>query len=383
MINSLRGLMFTLDATEKFKYEICQDSGFMRVVGICARSGIQEYLGYELGLSGSQANEIFNVFRPVDEVVASLSSYNGAVVTDNHPDEGIVSADSNHLSKGNTSEAYGYTKDGEYYVIAKITVTDSDLITKIQDGKRELSAGYTRDLVEESGEHNGTPYQFVQKNIKVNHVAIVEEGRCGTTCKLNLDTKGKTTMGIKIQIDGKSVTMDEAEVASYVNELKKEADEANEEVEELKKEVDEAGASVEELTKAIEAKTAELVALQEQLTGMVTVEEAEIMADESVEISEDAEELGVELKEKSNDAKRKEILGAISSSKLSFDGMDKNSLKMVYKISVDQAKEARRLQKDGYKGTTAKGANVPRTGNLSNDLNSIAAAARAERRGAK
>jgi hypothetical protein len=327
-------------------------------------------MGYELGQTGEDANKVFIVFRPVDEVVASLSTYNGAVVTDDHPDEGIVSSDTNHLSLGNTSDAYGFTKDREYYVVAKITVTDSALIEKIQEGKRELSAGYTRDLVEESGEHNGTAYQFVQRNIKVNHVAVVEAGRCGNTCKINLDTKGKE-MGIKIQLDGKSVTMDEAEVTSYISELKKQKDEAMERADEAKKEVDEIGANVEELTKVIEEKTLELVALQEQLAGMVTTEEAEEMAGESVEIAEDAEELGVELKEKSNDSKRKEILSAITAGKHSFDSIDKASLKMVYRISVDQAKVAKKLQKDGYKGTQASGGAIVKTGNYSADMNSI------------
>ena len=356
-------MKLSLDATQKFKYEICPDSGFMRAIGICARSGIQEYLGYELGLTGEQANQVFNVYRPKDEVVASLSSYNGAIVTDDHPNGGlVVTEDAKELTRGNTSDAYGFERDGIYYVVAKATITDSDLIKKIEDGKRELSAGYTRDLVEEIGEFNGTPYQFVQRNIKANHVAVVEEGRCGNTCKLNLDNKGKQMDGIKIQIDNKSVTMDADAVTAYINELRTQKDEAMAETEEVKKSTD---ATVEELQAMIASKMEELQKLQEQIAGMLTPEQAEEMAEESMEIEEDAKELGVELTEKSNDAKMKQVLGAISDGKHSMDSIAGDALKTVYRISVDTAKKAK--QANGYKGVEVDGKVIPKTGNFAND----------------
>lgn len=370
----------SLDATNKFKYEICPDSGFMRAIGICARSGIQEYLGYELGLTGEKANQVFNVYRPKDEVVASLSSYNGAIVTDEHPNGGlVVTEDAKELTKGNTSEAYGFERDEIYYVVAKTTITDPELIQKIEEGKRELSAGYTRDLVEESGEHNGTPYQFVQRNIKANHVAVVQEGRCGNACKINLDKKEVKMDGIKIQMDGKTVTMDTVEAIKYIGELKTQRDEAIAEVEKTKESMD---ATVEELQAAIEAKTAELEELKKQLEEMVTPEEAAEMAEESIEIDKDAKELGVEVTEKSNDAKMKQILGAISDKKHSVDSISGDALKTVYRISVDAAKKAKEAQANGYNGTQADGKVIPRTGDYTNDLNAIAKAAR-QNRGAK
>lgn len=363
----------SLDATQSFKYEICEDSGFMRAIGICARSGIQEYLGYELGLSGDQANEVFNVYRPKDEVVASLSSYNGAIVTDDHPFSGLVVTDeSRELTMGNTSQAYGFERDGIYYVIAKVTITDPDLIQKVKEGKRELSAGYSRDLVEESGEFNGTPYQFVQRNIKANHVAIVQEGRCGNACKINLDKKEVKMDGIKIQMDGKTVSMDAAEAVKYMGELKTQRDEAMAETEKVKTEMDMEVSEKE----ALVAQIAELTA---KLAKMITMEEAEGMAEESSEIEADAKELEIETKETSNDGKRREILGAISDGKHSMDSLTGDSLKAVYRISVDQAKKAKKLQADGYRGTETDGKVIPRTGDFSNDLNAVAKAAREKR----
>lgn len=376
-------MKLSLDATQRFKYEVCPDSGFLKAIGVCARSGIQEYFGYEIGLSGEDANKVFNVYRSEDEVVASLSSYNGAIVTDDHPDGLATVKDSKDLSKGNVSEAYGFTKDGLYYIVAKMTITDEGLIQKVLSGKKELSAGYTREIKQESGKFGDDSYEYIQTDIKTNHVAVVEEGRCGDTCKLNLDKKVVKMDGIKIQMDGKTVTMDTAEAVRYMGELKTQRDEAKAETEKVKEELDAVNGSTEELQAEMVSKIAELAELSEKIKSMISPEEAEDMAKESVEIEEDAKELGVELKEKSNDAKRKELLGAISNGKHSMDSLAGDSLKAVYSISVDNAKQAKKLQTDGYKGTSTKGATVPKTGNFANDLNSIAAAARAEKRGDK
>ena len=255
-----------------------------------------------------------------------------------------------------------------------------DTIQSVIDGKRELSGGYTRDLVKESGTYNGENYDYVQRNMKVNHVAIVDEGRCGNACKLNIDKKGVASM-VNIQIDGRSVSMDEKEVCKYVGELKssndtlaKELKVSNDMAEETKKELDSEMSNKEELVKKIAEMTA-------QLAEMMTMEEAEGMAEESGMITEDADALDIETKEKSNDGKMKEILGAISDNKHSFDSMDKETLKTVYRISVDQAIKAKKIQKAGYNGDSTK-QSFQSTGNYTNDLNTIAKNARKER-GAK
>lgn len=368
--------------TKAIKYTIDQDSGFLHATAICARNGVQEYMGSELGLSGEQANRVFQVFRPLDEVASSLSTYTNAIVTDDHPTDGLVTTEtSSELSKGSVSNAEIIEYDGISYISATITITNKELIYKVLSGeKRELSAGYTSDIVKESGEFDGVSYQYVQKDIKVNHVAVVTEGRCGNTCKLNLDNKGVIKM-VKIQIDGKAVSMDADEVAKYVTELETSLDEAIVEVKKAKKEVDEMTSSKEELSTAITAKEAELEELKKQLETMLTPEEAADMAEESMEIEEDAKSLDIETKEKSCDAKRREILAVVGKGKVNLDSLDKDALKAVYRISVDNAIEAKKAQKAGYMGTNSRGV-VVRTGNLSNDLNSIAKEAR-KNRGAK
>ena len=368
--------------TKAIKYTLDENSGFLHATAICARNGVQEYYGSEIGLSGEQANQVFQVFRPLDEVASSLSTYTNAIVTDDHPQDGLVTTEtSSELSKGSVSNAEITEYDGISYISATITITNQELIDKVLSGeKRELSAGYTREIVEEAGEFDGVQYQYIQKDIKVNHVAVVEEGRCGNTCKLNLDNKGVITM-VKIQIDGKAVSMDEDAIAKYVGDLQTSLDEANAETEKVKEEMDAEIASKEELLATITAKEAEIAEIKKQLEGMVTTEDAEAMAEESMEIEEDAKSLDIETKEKSCDAKRREILAVVSKGKVNLDSLDANGLKAVYRISVDAAIEAKEAQKAGYTGTDAKGKFI-RSGNLSNDLNAIAAEAR-KNKGAK
>ena len=71
-------------------------------------------------------------------------------------------------------------------------IHDADVLKR---GLRELSLGYDCDLEENPGTWNGMPYDCIQRNIRINHLAIVDEARAGHQTRLNLD--GKTRKGEK------------------------------------------------------------------------------------------------------------------------------------------------------------------------------------------
>ena len=56
-----------------------------------------------------------------------------------------------------------------------------------QHGFKELSLGYNLDLVEEPGTYNGEPYDAIQTNIVINHLALVASARAGEQARLNID----------------------------------------------------------------------------------------------------------------------------------------------------------------------------------------------------
>src|ERR1035438_7857499 len=69
--------------------------GFMVAPATLARTGVQRYLGRELGLTGADANEIIRLYRPPEEVFAAgaLDGMNNKPITHGHPPGNWVTAD--------------------------------------------------------------------------------------------------------------------------------------------------------------------------------------------------------------------------------------------------------------------------------------------------
>lgn len=159
--------------------------GYMAIHARAARTGVYQYLGREIDPEGKNftADQIVNVYRPPDEVFdkASLGSFIGKPITDDHPAEGVDASNWRDLARGTIM---GAAKDGEY-VGFDLAFLDADMITKIDDGKRELSNGYAARLdVEDGVAPDGTEYQAVQREIRGNHVAVVDAGRAGSSCRI-------------------------------------------------------------------------------------------------------------------------------------------------------------------------------------------------------
>jgi hypothetical protein len=155
------------------------DDGYLIDAPIVGRAGIQLYknpdgtIRRELRLP----EDIFNS--------DSLKSFAGKPITDGHPDAPVTAKNAKKLMAGvMRGEA---VQDGDN-LTAPIVIHDGELIDKImRGGKRELSLGYKVDLEESPGEWNGQKYDAIQRNIRVNHLAIVQRGRAGNA-RLNLDS---------------------------------------------------------------------------------------------------------------------------------------------------------------------------------------------------
>ncbi|MCM1059076.1 MAG: DUF2213 domain-containing protein [Eubacterium sp.] len=129
--------------------------------------------------------------RLPDEVFAeeSLKSYKGKPV--------IITHDAEYVTKDNVQgETIGAIMSDGYQdgsnVRAEIVIHDTDAMKK--SGLKELSLGYDLDLDETPGEWNGQHYDAIQRNIRINHLALVEEARAGDRARLNIDSRGKKTI---------------------------------------------------------------------------------------------------------------------------------------------------------------------------------------------
>ena len=142
---------------------------------IVTSTGIFEYKNRD----GSIRRELRlpeEVFDP-----ASLESYEGKPV--------IVTHEAGYVSKDNVEQEYigtvlskGY-RDGEH-VRAKIIIHNTG---SLDCGLRELSLGYKTETDETPGEWEGQPYDAIQRNIRINHLALVANARAGDSARLNLD----------------------------------------------------------------------------------------------------------------------------------------------------------------------------------------------------
>ena len=155
--------------------------------------------------------------RLPEEVFApeSLASYKGKPVILTH-EAGMIDSDNVQQEQIGTILSEGM-QDGDN-VRAQIIIHDA---RKLDYGLRELSLGYSLDLEETPGEWQGQPYDAIQRNIRVNHLALVEKARAGDSARLNIDgedtqaEKGGNTMSKRK--DG----LTPEEIAQLVEEYKK------------------------------------------------------------------------------------------------------------------------------------------------------------------
>jgi hypothetical protein len=158
-----------------------RDDGYLVADARIARTGIQNYLGWEVG-KPDMAQVRF--YRPGSEVFSedTLKSAAHRPVTNDHPDEQVTSKNWKEFAVGQTGDEVS----GEgIFIRVPLMVSDEKTILAIEGGKQELSAGYTCDLDWTAGTTpTGEAYDAIQKNIRLNHVAIVQQGRAGNEVRI-------------------------------------------------------------------------------------------------------------------------------------------------------------------------------------------------------
>jgi len=156
--------------------------GYLTTVARSVRTGVQLYTGSEVGRPDLAT---VNVYRPASEVHSkdSLQSFSHAPITNNHPSVAVTADNWKELAVGEVSTAAQV--DSEGWVSLPLVLKDSAAIAAVESGKRELSAGYTCELVWGDGvAPDGTAYQATQTNIRINHLAVVDAARAGHEARI-------------------------------------------------------------------------------------------------------------------------------------------------------------------------------------------------------
>ena len=152
-----------------------------------SKFGIQAYRASELGLKGVDANHVLFAFRPESEVFDpdSSRSFEFNPLANDHTKEDVGPKNWRQLvSAGRVvGEVRNVARDGDH-LGATIVVRDQKAINDIVGGKSQLSCGYDFDADFTPGEYQGRKYDFVQRRIRGNHVAIVDRARGGFGCRV-------------------------------------------------------------------------------------------------------------------------------------------------------------------------------------------------------
>lgn len=193
------------------------ENGFMTVDEspiLCA--GVLEYYGSELTDGGADEidgkkidpDKIYKVYIPEEEMRKGADSFKLLPIVNGHEWLGQDGKDAHDYQEGTTGEQVE-VRDGFMYVPLKFT--GDGIIDDLESGdKEELSASYTNKLTWAS---NSDEYDLVASDIKGNHVALVEKGRCGSDVRvLNQQMESKTMKTkneLKLVIDGKEVDLEQ------------------------------------------------------------------------------------------------------------------------------------------------------------------------------
>lgn len=219
---------------------ITDDNGFITVANNpISKVGVFPYMGKEIG--AADPNKIYKVYRSEEELSApdTIESFKLVPFIDEHAMLGNygMAAEKKGIQGVIGSDVYYEAP----YLKGNLRIYSEATKSLIKNGKIELSPGYLCRYDFTEGVFNGEKYDAIQRDIRGNHLALVEEGRTGPDVAVQ-DKAGK----FHITLDSKEVlampqTIEELmaffkqALAEY--EASKKDDESNELVEEKKEEL--------------------------------------------------------------------------------------------------------------------------------------------------
>lgn len=154
-------------------------NGFMEVKdNPISKIGVYPYLGSEIP-GAEDPDRIYYVYRPAEELARqeTIDSFKLMPFIDEHEILGKSGMPAERKGmQGTIGEQVYYDAP---YLRGNIKIHSSAAQSLIKAGKVELSPCYGCDWVKGDGTFDGQSYQYTQRNIMGNHLALVEEGRTG------------------------------------------------------------------------------------------------------------------------------------------------------------------------------------------------------------
>lgn len=180
------------------------ENGFMHVDACpISKATVNPYLGREIPNwqdLGLNPERVYYGLRDPEELAKAAPTFNGLPLMQGHHDY-TADAPPKEYQVGSTGTEARFE---EPYLLNALSITDKKAIKSVEDGScKQISCSYryTPDMT--AGEYQGAKYDFVMRDIRGNHVALVPQGRAGSDVvvsdSLPVEIE-KTTKGEKKQM---------------------------------------------------------------------------------------------------------------------------------------------------------------------------------------
>ena len=193
------------------KREYDSNGWFERKDNPLSKTGVFPYLGRSIDPS-AEPDRMYGVFRPAEELgsLDTIESFKLLPWIDNHvmlgsEEAGLMPAERKGIQGVIGEQVYFNPDDGTLY--GNIKLMSQAMMTLIESGKKELSCGYRCTYERSDGiTPDGQPYQYIQRNIRGNHLALVDSGRMGPGVAVldHLDNRKEPAVADTEKKDGES-----------------------------------------------------------------------------------------------------------------------------------------------------------------------------------
>lgn len=157
-------------------------NGYVEIKGNpISKVGVYPYLGSEIG--APEPDRVYRVYRPAEELghPETIASFRLMPMVDEHS---MLGSESEGLTPAERKGVQGVVGEDVYfdppYLRGNIKLYSEAAKSLVRTGaKRELSPGYRCIYDFTPGAFDGEQYDAIQRTIRANHLALVEEGRTG------------------------------------------------------------------------------------------------------------------------------------------------------------------------------------------------------------
>ena len=169
-------MRYALKSLEAGKFEFREDDETLTVPAIITREGVYDYDG-------------MLIYEPAEEVEKAAFTAMNAWIVEEHPPEIILSKP--QLIRGTVRNAKFEKDKIKAELVFFKNRCSPKYLEDIKNGKaRSVSIGFFFECVPQKGEWNGQHYDYVKRDILIDHVAVGSwQGRCSyPLCGIGVDT---------------------------------------------------------------------------------------------------------------------------------------------------------------------------------------------------